>query len=81
MTLPTLSINGTHKSELFAAALEAKEKLEEALTALKKTCPNGRDYQYAAPGTFDRALGEHAARTRFLEWIISDMEQLAEHTQ
>jgi len=83
MILPTLSINGTHKNELWLAAAEVKLKVETALDALRKTSPHPRDYQYAPPGQgrdFDTALDEYSERINKLKSIIADMEALMEHT-
>lgn len=80
MTLPTLSINGTAKSELFENAAEAKLKLEIALDAFRKTYPHARDHQYAEPGVYETVTGEYWARLQSIKKVIADLETLMEHT-
>lgn len=80
MILPTLSINGTAKSELFENAAEAKFKLLEAIEALRKTVPNGLDYQYAEPGAFEGAQKEFVERMAKMHSIIADVDTFLEHT-
>jgi hypothetical protein len=81
MTLPTLSINGTHKTELFAAAEEARNALQVALKAFQKTEPNGRDYQYADPEAFENARLHYQIQCMSIEVAIDYLETLMEHTQ
>lgn len=80
MILPTLSINGTHKTELFAAAEEARNALQVALKAFQKTEPHGRDYQYADPQIFKDAQLVHEIHCVAIGTVIEDLEALMVHT-
>lgn len=80
MILPTLSINGTHKTELFAAAEEARNALQVALKAFQKTEPNGRDYQYADSEVFENAQLLHQLHCGAIHSVIVDLETLMVHT-
>lgn len=80
MILPTLSINGTSKNELWLAANAAQNKLDTALTALRKTHPHPRDYPYATPGVFETAMAEYLARIASVEAVIADLETFLKHT-
>lgn len=52
MRKPTIHHNGSNAADLAANYLDAGQKLQAALTALRKCVPHGRDYylQPATPG-------------------------------
>ena len=75
MTTPLISLNGTTANELINALCDANCALSDALVALSKTCPNGRDY---SGNDFKAANAEHAARMDKLCAVKREIETLAE---
>lgn len=61
MILPIIHMNGTSKQELIEQRKTALHAISEALAALRKMSPNGRDY-YPVPGLLDLAEQVHSTR-------------------
>jgi ferritin len=78
MQLPTVNMNGTSGKELFETNLAAVEKLRDAIDALAKACPNGRDYQTLGREAMKRAVEEHGQRMERLKYVLAELETITE---
>lgn len=79
MMKPTIHSNGTSRQELLDQVLEVGHKIREAMAALARATPNGRDYYPQDPGAIKIALEEHNVRATKLQEVLNDMQALAEH--
>lgn len=79
MMLPSIHMNGTSRAELLAGYVEAIDALDEAIAALRRAAPNGRDYYPQSPQAYPQARDEHLARLAALDAIRQDLNTLAEH--
>ena len=79
MMLPTIHLNGTSRAELLAGYVEAIDALGEAIAALRRAAPNGRDYYQQGPYAYPQAREEHIAHIAALDAIRQDLNTLAEH--
>lgn len=77
--LPTVHLNGTSGKELFELNLAAATQLLGAIAALKKTCPNGRDFYTQGQNALLRAVDEHKARLAHLQAVYDQLQALVEH--
>ena len=77
MTIPTISLNGSTKAVLLQDICEAREKLHDAIAALRACSPHPRDYQLSIDGDYGRAQAEHRARKDKLCEVYTELEQLA----
>lgn len=71
MIIPIVHNNGTSQKELVHQISEANSKLEEAIEALIKMRPNGRDYYLT--GCYEQASKEHQAR---LDLVINVQKEI-----
>lgn len=78
MITPTVNLNGTSGKELFNLNLAVVEKLRDAIDALAKACPNGRDYQTMGQDAHRIAVREHHQRQERLDYVMSEMEAITE---
>ena len=81
LTLPTVHLNGTSRTDLFNAISVALDALAEARVALQATAPNGRDYYPQGEMAIRQATAEHVARLRMLETVYAELYAVAEHVQ
>jgi hypothetical protein len=72
MTLPTIHLNGTSQEALIDDARTAYSALDEAVKALCRMHPHGRDY-YPVPGTWDAASDEHDTRIQAVQGVMSEI--------
>lgn len=79
MMKPTIHLNGTSKKELLDQSLLVVEKIRDAMEALAKATPNGRDYYVQGPNAIKTALEEHNARATKLQEVLDDMNELVMH--
>jgi len=81
MVYPTINLNGTTAAVLLEQYRQASTMVCEAIAAVVRTEPNGRDY--LDPSGDGRLLNaaqfEHSARMRALQGVYRDMQALAEH--
>lgn len=80
LTLPTIHMNGTSRKELHDAYLNAHHKTQDALEAVRRTFPHGRDYYVQSPDAGRQATIEHLARLDRLAAVLAELETLAHHT-
>ena len=79
MLKPTCHLNGTSPAELRAQYVDAYHAVEAAIEAVRKTCPDGRDYYPQGPGMIVDARKEHEARIFGLRALSDQMMELAQH--
>jgi hypothetical protein len=71
MSLPTVHSNGTSREELVSLRLDVVRAIREAVVALRKAAPHGRDYYVQGPDSY--------ATARFIwEGRIAALEGIAE---
>lgn len=73
ITTPIIHLNGTPKQMLLDQLNNAYRKIDEAIYALRRAAPNGRDY-YPEPGRMDWAVEQHDRRMRALCDLLSEIE-------
>jgi len=74
LVLPIIHLNGTSREELLEQLEVAHSALLNALLAIKRSAPNGRDY-YPVPGLLDRAIEQHGRRMRILTDLMRELEE------
>ena len=79
MTFPTVHLNGTSKQDLLDGYMNAASALRNAIEALAKAGPNGRDYYVVNSREFDTARIEHAARLKKVNEVLAEVEQIMEN--
>lgn len=79
MRKPTIHLNGSAKSRLLDAYMDASDALRVALAKLTEAEPNGRDYYPQGDGAIGEAIREHVARLAAVQAVLRDMEALSEH--
>ncbi len=71
--LPVVHMNGTSGRELLELRENVYAAINEAISALARMAPNGRDY-YPVPGLMERALAQHGERMRALGAVLASIE-------
>lgn len=80
MIRPTLNINGSSAFDLIDPRRDAMDALMDAIDALKRAAPNGRDY----PGDNDRCVADrttHFDRLVVLHTLREELLDEALHVQ
>lgn len=79
MKVPTIHLNGTSKKELLDGYRAAYSALGDAIEALRKTAPHGRDYYVQSDDAraLATAIDEHQARLAKLVLIRDEIEAIA----
>ena len=75
MTIPTIHMNGTSMESLVADMLIAYTALGDAVSSMKTSGPNGRDYYPQGPDAINQAVKEHWDRIRRVEDVRVELEQ------
>jgi hypothetical protein len=78
LAVPTIHLNGTSRENLMEDLLGAYHALTEAITALGRACPNGRDYYPQGNDALSAALEDHRSRLARLESVKAELMQVAE---
>lgn len=78
LTVPTVHLNGTARSDLADGYIEALSALKSAKKCLQDAAPNGRDYYPQGGDAIGKAMKEHWDRLARVEAVISELEVLAE---
>lgn len=76
MQLPCIHTNGTSREMLVSDLCEASHAIDAAYEALKKCCPNGRDYYPLGPAAMKAAEDEHFDRLRRLDGVKKEIDKL-----
>ena len=71
-----IHMNGTGYRDLYEQYSAARAAVGDAITALCKATPNGRDYYPQPSGTMGRAQDEHQARVTKLIGITAELEYI-----
>jgi hypothetical protein len=77
-TAPTIHINGTDRASLVEQYDDAYSAITEAIAALNRAAPNGRDYYVRGPGAYSAAQLDHTARLAKLEEVRKELEAIRE---
>ena len=75
MIYPQININGTHPDSLVDDYKEAYTALQNAIKALQKCMPHGRDYQIN-PAVYNDARQEHTDRIFAVSNVAADIIDL-----
>ena len=78
MKFPTVHLNGTSAKDLYADNENAYNAVREAVEALTKAAPNGRDYYVQEAGAFYVAQDEHFDRMKRLQSVQAELEAILE---
>jgi len=81
MMLPTIHMNGTSARALLEGYCNAISAIHDALEALARTAPNGRDYYPQGPNACAQADAEHNDRKHALIKVMNELQALAEHVE
>jgi hypothetical protein len=74
-------MNGTSARALLEGYCNAISAIHDALDALARAAPNGRDYYPQGPNACALADGEHDARKHALIKVMNELQVLAEHVE
>lgn len=77
--LPSIHVNGTSARQLLDDYHDAAHHLQEALNALDRCAPNGRDYYPQGQFAINRAIEEHVRRTSWIRSALAEIEAIGEH--
>ena len=79
MIYPTVHLGGTAKGDLLGALTDAMATLQDAIVAVQRAAPNGRDYYPQGAAAINTAQAEHGDRLNLLEQVRADLEAIAIH--
>jgi uncharacterized protein with HEPN domain len=79
LSLPTVHLNGTSGEELLAQVTTAAQAIRDALEALGKTAPHGRDYYIKSDAEYYTARNEFLGRVNHLEAVLNELEFIGEN--
>lgn len=74
MRTPTIHPNGTSRSVLRKVHADAREALADAINALARAYPNGRDYYLQGDGAIAAAQREHRDRVERLRSVLRELD-------
>ncbi len=75
---PVVNLNGTSRDELASNLIQASAALGEALYALGKCAPHGRDFPGSLAFMMPLAAAQHMRRASALAAIAHELTDLAE---
>lgn len=78
LSVPTVHLNGTSQTELLTQLTTAADAVRDAITAVQKACPNGRDYYPQGRDATQEALRQHANRLHNLTAVRRELVEIAE---
>lgn len=78
---PVLNLNGTPGERLIDDFLEAGQAINTAIKKVEDTAPNGRDYQTASTGQYEKAKAQHDSVLKALARMSKMYYDLAELVQ
>ena len=74
VVVPMVHINGTNPEDLVECRSEAYVAISEAIDAMRKCNPNGRDF-YPVPGMMQMAERQARRRMEALRGILDELER------
>lgn len=77
MITPTIHLNGTSREALLEAVCTAGQAVDEAMTALCKAAPHGRDYYPQGAGALAEAEATHREWLAKLREVYDELMALA----
>jgi hypothetical protein len=81
MIIPTVHLNGDSKQTLLDDNLAARRAVRDALDAVAKASPNGRNFYPQGDGAITKAVTEHRIRLLRLEEVRQELETILEGIQ
>lgn len=78
LTAPRIHLNGTSKQELLEQLEAAYLALSNAILALSKAAPHGRDYYPISDDAIVKATQEHRSRVDRIVSVQMELTQLAD---
>jgi hypothetical protein len=78
MMVPTIHLNGTSRQELLDGYVVTLRAVCDAIDALSKAHPNGRDYYVQGPDATHKAKDEHRSRVHRLASVRDELAAIAE---
>ncbi len=79
MIYPTIHMNGTSRMSLLEGYMDVLVALQEAMDALAKATPNGRDYYPQGPEAILVAQTQHREQMVRLESVAEELMQTLSH--
>jgi hypothetical protein len=77
--VPIVNLNGTSRKALIDQRTESCATLRAAIKALCEMRPNGRDFQTAEGGAYEKARQGHEQRIAALQAVHDDLMKEAEY--
>lgn len=77
--VPVVNLNGSSRKALIEERVEACATVRAAIKALCVMRPNGRDFQTAEAGAYEKARRGHELRITALQTIHDDLMKEAEY--
>lgn len=78
LSFPVVNLNGTSRKELQEQCRNAWTAIQDALEAMAKMVPHGRDYQTVSFEHYCLARDQHVARCRSLEQVKDEIMEIYE---
>ena len=78
MIIPRVHWNGTSREELLKQLHDATAAVSDAITAMAKATPHGRDYYIISHEATKQAQDEHYARMNKLHEVVQDLIRITE---
>ena len=78
LMVPTIHLNGTSRKSLMTALSEAHSAILNAIEAIAKTHPHGRDYYVQGPEVINIAIAQHRRRVKELHNVRSELISIME---
>jgi hypothetical protein len=79
MTKPTIHLNGTAAADLLKQYRSAYAAVSDAIEAICKASPHGRDYYPQGTDAINNAQSEHWERVAKLREVEKELMELALH--
>lgn len=76
MRKPTIHLNGTSRNALADQLRDAAYALADAIGALAKAAPHGRDYYVQGAEAINEAIDEHNARLEKLRSVYAELVEI-----
>ena len=77
MLTPTIHRNGDHREQLQNDACDAIRAVQDAIRAIAKIAPNGRNYYPQGPGAIKDATDDYMVMVAKLESVLTEIDDLA----
>jgi hypothetical protein len=79
LTVPTITVNGTHPKDLYEQLSEARHAVLSAIKKAEEAGPNARDYHMRGMGIFYQAQAEHKRRITKLQEVERELRALLDY--